>query len=140
MWSGNVEDYDDSNLFMKRMVDSGAVTDAVFSFYLTDVDGDSYMDFGTPNRKVFSDPADLVYLDIVENDIWWTQTLTGFRWTKNSKNNLDYKLTSAPGLTDSGTSCIDGPKKEMDYIVDTIMSLVSWVEETEDGTAVFPCS
>ena len=64
MWSGNVRGYDTTEMFMYSLLDSEVIDLNIFSFYLTDQDGASYIDFGEPNTSLMSDPADILYLPI----------------------------------------------------------------------------
>lgn len=54
------------------MFSDSTITENVFSFYLTNLSGSSYIDFGTPNTAVMSDVNDIIYMDILSNDYWWT--------------------------------------------------------------------
>ena len=80
MWSGNVRGYDTTEMFMYSLLDSGVIDLNIFSFYLTDQDGGSYIDFGEPNTSVMSDPNNILYLPIKANDYWWTSEVTGIRF------------------------------------------------------------
>ena len=64
MWSGNKASSDTEEMIMYKMFADSTIDENVFSFYLTDTAGSSYIDFGTPNTAVMSDPADIVYIDI----------------------------------------------------------------------------
>ena len=68
--------------------------------------GTTYIDFGTPNTSVMSDPSDIVWIDSTNYGGWWTNNVTGWRWTGSSTKTT---LTSLWALTDTGSSCISGP-------------------------------
>ena len=59
---------------------------------MTDTDNDSYIDFGTPNTAAMSDPADLIYIDIIDNNIWWTEYVTGVRWGDSFGDPIEYAV------------------------------------------------
>jgi len=76
---------------------------------LTGTSGSSYIDFGTPNPSIVTDSSKVVYLDILDENPWWTQKITGFRWGDDWDDDTEYKIPSAEAITDTGTSCIAGP-------------------------------
>ena len=83
---------------------------------MTDDDGTTgttYIDFGTPNTSVMSDVADIVWIDSINRGGWWTNYVTGWRWTGSE---TEYALTKLWGLTDTGSSCISGPSATIDAI------------------------
>ena len=75
---------------------------------LTGLEGESYIDFGAPNTSAMSNPRDLVYLDIEYNSEWWTSSITGFKW--DVEDATEFKIERTYALTDTGQSCISGPK------------------------------
>ena len=56
-----------------------------------------------------SDPADLIYIDVIDNTEWWTEYVTGVRWGPAMNDPIEYAVTSYEALTDTGSSCILGP-------------------------------
>lgn len=73
LWSGNSDSYtNEEEMIMNKMFTDSTIDEKVFSFYLTDLSESSYIDFGTPNTAVMSDVNDIIYIDIIDNDIWWT--------------------------------------------------------------------
>ena len=94
---------------MYKMFADSTIDENVFSFYLTDQLGSSYIDFGTPNTAVMSDPADIVYIDIDDDNIWWTAPIQGMRWGSSMNDDTEYAIESIDALIDTGTSCIIGP-------------------------------
>ena len=77
-------DGDTSRLYIPYLFEKDVISENVFSFYLTDTSETSYIDFGTPNTSVMKYHEDgeegIVWLDIVEDDPWWTNYITGFYW------------------------------------------------------------
>ena len=128
MWSGNTDDgsYDKTKMFVLEMVADSTITDKIFSWYMSDEQGKTYIDFGAPNSSVF-DASNLVYLPIKNNNYKWASTITGFRWTTNSNNNEEYKFTEAEAFTDTGSACIMGPYKDIFYFRNTILNMIPYV-------------
>ena len=62
MWSGNISGYDNSEMFMTGMAADGDIAEKTFSYYLTGLSGQSYLDFGTPNSAVMDGTP--VYINI----------------------------------------------------------------------------
>ena len=65
---------------MNKMMTDSTIDQQVFSFYLTDLQGSSYIDFGAPNTAVMSDVNDIIYIDIIDDDAWWTNYVEGIRF------------------------------------------------------------
>ena len=78
LWSGNKSDYDKTEMFMPKLMQDSDIGEETFSFYLTGLDGQSYVDFGPPNTSVMDGPV--TYIDIQDENSWWTSQLTGMRW------------------------------------------------------------
>ena len=114
-------------MIMNKMLTDSTITEKVFSFYLTDLDGSSYIDFGTPNTSVMSDPSDIIYIDIIDDDVWWTAKIEGLRWGSNMNDSTEYMITQANALTDTGSSCIIGPTSEVNSIRNSILNLATGV-------------
>ena len=127
MWSGNSPSLDQEEMFMNKMVETSLIDKNIFSFYLTGVDGDSYIDFGEPNPAAMSDPADLVYMDVIDDTPFWTEYVTGIRFETGVDSNGDltyesYSIPASKSETDSGSSCIIGPTKYINTIRDKIVA------------------
>ena len=78
LWSGNHSSADTSEMFMTHMSADSDITENVFSFYMTGMDGESYIDYGTPNTSVMDGSP--IYISIMSSNYWWSSDLTGFRW------------------------------------------------------------
>ena len=78
MNSGNHSSVDQNNMFMTNFKADSDITENVFSFYMTGTQGQSYIDFGTPNTAVMDGSP--IYISIKSENEWWTSDLTGFRW------------------------------------------------------------
>ena len=79
MWSGNRSGADTTEMFMYKMYPDSTITERTFSFYMTGLDGQSYLDFGAPNPTLMADVP--IYIDIQDENLWWTEQLVGFRWS-----------------------------------------------------------
>ena len=107
-------------MIMTGMGTDSDIAEKVFSYYLTGLSGQSYLDFGTPNSSVYTDGV--IYIDILSENYWWSSNLTGFRWKGES---TAYAIsTGSFALTDTGSSCIVGPSGEADVIMRNILSVV----------------
>lgn len=141
LWSGNTNSltYDSTQMFVPEMVTDSTITDKVFSWYMSGLAGKTYIDFGTPNSAIY-DAAELIWIPIESNDYWWTSKITGIRWTKNSNDSVEYKYPEAKALTDTGSSCIIGPEKEVNYFKYTILNTIPGVETHDSWGYQFDCS
>lgn len=138
MWSGNFPDYDKSEMLMPGLCDDTLLTDCSFSWYLTGVSGTSYIDFGTPDSSIVTDPSESAWIDIAESP-WWSSTVKGFRWGPNTewgnKDKNEYAIKETEAFTDTGSSCLIGPVKAIDGIFLPILeSLETW------KSGAFKCS
>lgn len=85
-----------------------------------------------------------IYIDIQDENPWWTEQLTGFRWEASfDADQVEYAITSATdAITDTGSSCIVGPSAEVDYITNTILTEIAktkTVEAHNGWGALFEC-
>jgi len=100
-------------MFMTHMAADSDITEKTFSFYLTGTNGQSYLDFGTPNSAVMN--GSVAYIPIKSENNWWSADLTGLRWNRDSSQ--EYAIqTGNYALTDTGSTCIVGPASEVDRI------------------------
>ena len=102
------------------------------------MDGDSYIDFGTPNTAVMD--GSVTYINIESSNAWWSAQLEGFRWTANMEDTAEYAIkTGDYALTDTGTSCIIGPADEVDVIRNSILETMDIVYADTNWSYVFAC-
>ena len=78
MWSEIIDSADQTEMFMNGLMATGGISEKNFSFYLTGVDGESYIDFEAPNELVMD--GDIIWININENSDWWTSDVTSFRF------------------------------------------------------------
>ena len=139
LWSGNKSAAVQEEMIMNKMFTDSTIDEKVFSFYLTDLDNSSYIDFGTPNTAVMSDEADIIYIDIEDEDYWWSAKVQGLRWGSQMNDDTEYSIVEANGLTDTGTSCIIGPSAEVLSIRNSILALSDDVQENSSWDYTYPC-
>jgi len=110
MWSGNeagLEEKYSRALFVPEMVKDGSLTESVFSFHLSGLEGKSYIDFGSPNPAAMKgDPSEIIYIPNQSGQVYWQNEVTGFRFTANADNTADQSFVKRNALTDTGASCI----------------------------------
>jgi hypothetical protein len=47
------------------------------------IDQESYLDIGSIPISAMRDPSELVWLDVAENNFWWTNYITGVKFTSS---------------------------------------------------------
>ena len=62
-------------MIIPALVKSTTITESVFSWYMSGLDGKTYIDFGTPNEAVMSDPKSIVYIPIVDRTYHWESSI-----------------------------------------------------------------
>ena len=125
---------------MSEMVKSSTVTQKIFSFYLSGESGQSYIDFGLPNTAVYKDASLYVSIPVKANSPYWTNTVSGVRWTTNSNDKTEYKLNANDAIIDSGSSCIVGPKSDINFIRNTILNQIQGVSTSTSWDYQFACA
>lgn len=134
MWSGNSSSAIANEMFMTHMGTDSDIAEKTFSFYLTGLSGQSYIDFGTPNSAVMN--GSVTYISILSDNPWWTSDLTGFRFSGES----EYAITTGSySITDTGSSCIIGPAAEADRILKLIVTRLPKIYEQDGWGYIFEC-
>jgi hypothetical protein len=67
-------------LFVKKLYEEGLVTEPVFGWFLTGMTGESYIDLGYLAEESIREGEELVWMPVVDNDFWWTNTITGVKF------------------------------------------------------------
>ena len=98
-----------------------------------DSSGNSYIDFGAPNISTETP----LYLDVLDDDPFWSATITGFYLSTDSSTL--YALKSSPALTDTGTSFIFGPTDEISSIKTMLKSYLVNALTLEGEEPIFSC-
>ena len=137
MWSGNAFGYDKSEMLMAGLCADIPLEDCSFSWYLTSEVDTSYLDFGKPNSSIVTDQNESAWIDIDKDDLWWSSTVSGFRWSPGTqwgkKDRNEYAFTPTKGLTDTGSSCLFGPEED-------IISIFEPIIDSLDSAVIFECS
>ena len=100
-------------LLVPSLYKQGVLSKNMFSWALETKEHPSYMDFGPADESVMSNPADMVWLDILDDKYWgyfWTNYLTAFSVSSSSEV---WNLDPTPAITDSGSSCLVGPSAQV---------------------------
>lgn len=113
LWSGNRDGYNDFEMLMPGLYDDDVISEQTFSFYLTGLSGTSYIDFGPIDTSLVTDTDQILWMDIIDDDYWWTQKVTGFRWDGDE---TEYAIYEMNGTTDTGSSCLIGPSAYIDLV------------------------
>ena len=104
-------------LYVPALFAAGVISENIFSFLITgdaNTTGNSYIDFGTPDTSVMTSESDIVWIPSTSVGGWWTNNVTGWRYTGSSN---EIGLPSTWALTDTGTSCLIGPSS----VVNTVL-------------------
>ena len=91
---------------------------------MTGLGGTTYIDFGTPDASIVGDGSQILWFNVNQNSYYWTNTVYGLKWGDRSSNPGQEIVYTTPitGLTDTGTSCIIGPKAQIDVIFNEAIS------------------
>ena len=133
---------DTDPLFMYHAYNAGILTENTFSIFLTttsteiDSSGASYIDFGAPDSTIVA--QGVTYIPNTAGDGWWTADVTGF-YLEDDPSTL-YQLTTASGITDSGSSAISGPEAEVEGMKTLLKTYLTDYTEDSDWGALFYCS
>ena len=104
---------------------------------MTGTGGTSYIDFGTPNPAAMSDPNDIIYIDQQANAQHWTNTVSAYKW---KSSDVEVPLSAKDALTDTGSSCIIGPKDSVKPIRDAIIAKIPNKTTHSSWGYLFSCS
>ena len=124
---------------MPELYRAGSINQNVFSFFLTGLEGSSYMDFGKPNPNAMSNEDDLVWIQSRNINNMWTNYINGFRWRGDGIDRDEYYLANTFALTDTGSSCILGPSDTINYIVSNVENLVGDTYQDSRWGMLFWC-
>lgn len=115
----------------------------MFAFLLQDDAYTSIVQLGTYDTAYMADPADLVWIDMVDGDYFWKGYITGFRIGDNDdlpngdKANF-YLRSPRPAIYDTGTSFLYVPRNIDSIIGERILRHVSAISSS--GMTWVPCS
>jgi len=69
-----------------------------------------------------SDPADLVWLDVLPGNFWWTNWIEGVRFGESLEQ--AYAVPKVAALTDTGSSCVLVSTQTYIYLLTQILKLI----------------
>jgi len=138
MWSGNYWQDNRNEMVMRGLCRDGSLEVCIFSFYLTGTSGSSYIDFGTIDTSIVTDPSETAWIDIQEADEWGNR-LNGFRCGPEFKDKNEYSIPDDFAFADTGCSCLLGPSKTINSIVATILNTSKSVVDVPEWGYVFDC-
>ena len=87
-----------------------------------------------------TDPSESVWIEIEENNPYWSSVLNGFRWGPEWSDKNEYAVPELIAKTNTGSSCIFGPSNTIDYIIAIILRTSNSVVSDSDWGNVFDCS
>ena len=135
-------------LFTKGLYDNGVISQNMFSFSLKDMAeettrGTSFIDFGPPDESAVTDLSDLVWLDVISGDPYWANYVRGLRFGGLSDDiDADFVFSTRRAYIDTTSTCIKGPREEVDFIHLALIDVVDTYTEQENTvfTYFFDCS
>jgi len=119
--------------------DRSIIIECIFSFYLTGTSESSYIDFGQVNSVIETKPDESAWIDIEKNP-WWSSKLNGFRWGAEYSDTTEYKIPEKNAITDTGSSCIIGPKAIIGYIEEKIRNTSNSMVSDPNWGYLFDCA
>lgn len=130
-------------ILVQELYKDELIENPIFGFYLTGVDGQSYLDIGRFQDGAVRNQSEMVWLKVVEDDFWWTNYITGIKFTKANRGiAYEYRLDSNKAMTDSGTSCVYMPNIIYDAVLNNIREMSmnrDNVEISWDGEILIDC-
>lgn len=96
------------------------------------------MDFGAPNQAAMSNPSDLIWITADSQYQHWTSTVGGMKWS--GTDTVPVTFTNQVGLTDTGSSCIVGPRASIEPIQTTIYNKITNKVANSNWDYIFSCS
>lgn len=113
-------------LFVKELYNSEKITAPVFAFYLSGVHETSYLDIGYIDQSAMKNSLAVNWIDVIENDFWWTSKISSVKFTSYQGNPLPFKekFSNEKVMTDTGTSCTYFPTRHYRGIISALTTLV----------------
>lgn len=68
--------FSDGDLIINKLYSAGVIESPVFGFYLAGTDSQSFLDIGGLVPSAMRNPEELVWLDTMKDDFWWTSPIT----------------------------------------------------------------
>lgn len=143
---GTVTGYTTGPLLVDKLQDASELTLNLFSFYLDNINGTSYVDMGYQDTSSMSNSADLYYVPMQDN-FFWLQFNYGIRF--GSSVDTTYKFESPDGdanwgyttIFDTGTTLAYVPNELWDSFISTLIASApnAYTESTSDGFVLTYC-
>jgi hypothetical protein len=129
-------------LLVNELYQDDKIDENVFGFYLGGTDEDSSLDIGFINDQAMRDPSELVWMDVIDGNFWWTSYLTGVMFVKpdGSELPLSFSIDNELAMTDTGTSCTYFPSKHYNDIIGMLMTIIPEWYIDEYGDLGVDCS
>lgn len=107
---------DEGPLLIPTLAKNGVISEPVFGWFITDEEEQSYLDIGVLTADSIREGEELVWIDVLYDDYWWTNFVNGIKI-----NGKGFKTPKDFALTDTGTSCIYVPSSIHRAIEDMIL-------------------
>lgn len=115
--------YSEGPILIQELYKDGKIEAPIFGWYLAGMDDQSYLDIGSIQNDAMRDPSELVWLDVIDDDFWWTNLITGVKFeTADGKSETEYSVEMGYALTDTGTSCVYVPEKYFPAFIEEIQN------------------
>ena len=62
----------------------------------------------------------MVWLDVVDNDFWWTNYVEGVKFRRPDGKETSFSVQKAKATTDTGTSCVYMPYQYYESVLEQI--------------------
>ena len=111
-WSGPI--------LVNSLYEGGIISEPVFGWFMSDQTGTTFMDIGMLSYDSIREGDELIWMDVLDDDFWWTNEITGV-----SLNGNQFKVPKKLAMTDTGTSCVSAPKKIFSTLFDNIFKDVT---------------
>jgi hypothetical protein len=82
---------------------------------MSDETGTTFLDIGVLTYDSIRKGDELIWMDVLNDDFWWTNEITGVSLDGNQ-----FSVPKKLAMTDSGTSCISVPKQIYSTLYDNI--------------------
>lgn len=113
-------------LFIKELYNADKINSPVFAFYLANTSEKSYLDIGYIDQSAMKNPLGVKWIDVIDNDFWWTTYITGIKFKSHKGTSLPFseKFNTEKVMTDTGTSCSYFPTRHYRDIISALTMLV----------------
>jgi len=106
---------DSGPVLVPALYKAGVISNPIFGWYLTGMSDESYLDIGIIHSNSIREGEEIVWIDVVNNDFWWTNYMTGIKI-----GDKRYSIPTAKVMTDTGTTCAYVPSSlysALEYVV-----------------------